>query len=92
MKLIPQEVNLLPEIPKYSYIEKPIKLVIEKGFWNIAIGRLWAKVQAWSIAHKKKIKKPNNSVYHYIMENIIHDLPMIDPNDSSLVCWAKKNM
>lgn len=79
MKLIPQEVNLLPEIPKYSYIEKPIKLVIEKGFWNIAIGRLWAKVQAWSIAHKKNFKKPNNSVYHYIMENIIHDLPMINP-------------
>lgn len=79
MKLIPQEVNLLPEIPKYSYIERPIKLVIKKGFWNIAIGRLWAKVQAWSIAHKKKFKKPNNSVYHYIMENIIHDLPMINP-------------
>lgn len=79
MKLIPQEVNLLPEISKYSYIEKPIKLVIKKGFWNIAIGRLWAKVQAWSIAHKKKFKKPNNSVYHYIMENIIHDLPMINP-------------
>lgn len=56
MKLIPQEVNLLPEISKYSYIEKPIKLVIKKGFWNIAIGRLWAKVQAWSIAHKKNLK------------------------------------
>lgn len=79
MKLIPQEVNLLPEIPKYSYIEKPIKLTIKKGFWNIAIGRLWAKVQAWSIAHKQKFKKPNNSIYHYIMENIIHDLPMINP-------------
>lgn len=79
IKLIPREVNLLPEIPKYSYIEKPIKLVLKKGFWNIAIGRLWAKVQAWSIAHKKNFKKPNNSVYHYIMENIIHDLPMINP-------------
>lgn len=79
MKLIPKEVNLLPEIPKYSYIEKPIKFVIKKGFWNIAIGRLWAKVQAWSIAHKQKFKKPNNSIYHYIMENIIHDLPMINP-------------
>ncbi|WP_455782476.1 glycosyltransferase [Phocaeicola coprocola] len=79
MKLIPKEVNLLPEIPKYSYIEKPIKFVIKKGFWNIAIGRLWAKVQAWSLAHKKNFNKPNNSVYHYIMENIIHDLPMINP-------------
>ena len=79
MKLIPKEVNLLPEIPKYSYIEKPIKFVIKKGFWNIAIGRLWAKVQAWSLAHKKIFNKPNNSVYHYIMENIIHDLPMINP-------------
>lgn len=79
MKLIPKEVNLLPEIPKYSYIEKPIKLVIKKGLWDIAIGRLWAKVQAWSLAHKRNFKKPNNSVYHYIMGNIIHDLPMINP-------------
>lgn len=79
MKLIPKEVNLLPEIPEYSYIEKPIKSTIRNGFWRIALGRLWAKVQARSIAYRKKFKKPNNSIYHYIMENIIHALPMINP-------------
>lgn len=79
MKLVPQEVNFLPEIPEYSYIEKPIKTTIRNGFWCIALGRLWAKVQARSIAYKKKFKKPNNSVYHYIMENIIHALPKINP-------------
>ncbi len=79
MKLIPKEVNLLLEIPEYSYIEKPIKLTIRNGFWRIALGRLWAKVQARSIAYKKKFKKPNNSIYHYIMENIIHALPPINP-------------
>lgn len=80
MKLIPKEVNLLPEIPVYSYIEKPIIATIRNGFWSIALGRLWAKVQAKYIAYKKKFKKPNNSVYHYIMENIIHALPMINPD------------
>lgn len=77
MKLLPQEVNLLPEIRKYSFIEKPITSCIKYGYWDLALGRLWAKVQARSFAKRNKIKKMNNSVYHYLMQNIIRFLPKI---------------
>lgn len=47
MKLIPNTVNLLPEISAYSVIEKPITTAIKKGHLGIAFARLLAKV-----AHK----------------------------------------
>lgn len=44
MKLIPEKINLLPEISAYSVIEKPLATAIKKGHWGIAIARLLAKV------------------------------------------------
>lgn len=44
MTLIPKKINVLPEIPAYSMIEKPIKEVIKCGYIKIAIARLWAKI------------------------------------------------
>ena len=44
MKLIPEKINLLPEIGAYSVIEKPITTAIKKGHVGIAFARLLAKV------------------------------------------------
>ena len=43
MQFIPEWVNLLPQIPKYSVLERPIVELVKRGFWGIAAGRLWAK-------------------------------------------------
>ena len=43
MKYIPQEVNLLPEIPAYAYIERPMKDALLKGQFGVVFGRLLAK-------------------------------------------------
>ena len=43
MKLIPDKINLLPEIGAYSVIEKPITTTIKKGHIGIALARLIAK-------------------------------------------------
>lgn len=43
MKLIPDKINLLPEISVYSVIEKPIISAIKKGHIGIAFARLLAK-------------------------------------------------
>lgn len=43
MRLIPQNINLLPEISAYSVIEKPIITAIKKGYIGIALARLVAK-------------------------------------------------
>ena len=44
MKYIPEEVNLLPEIPEYAQVEKPIKEVVRNGFYAIAAARIAAKL------------------------------------------------
>lgn len=44
MKLIPNKINLLPEISTYSVIEKPISTAIKKGHIGIAFARLLAKI------------------------------------------------
>lgn len=43
MQFIPEWVNLLPQIPKYSVLERPIVELVKRGFWGIATARLWAK-------------------------------------------------
>lgn len=40
MALIPAEVNLLPEIKKYSVLEEPIKDCITRGYPDVAVCRL----------------------------------------------------
>ena len=43
MKLIPNKINLLPEISAYSIIEKPIITALKKGHIGIAFARILAK-------------------------------------------------
>lgn len=43
MKLIPDKINLLPEVSAYSVIERPIITAIKKGYIGIALARLVAK-------------------------------------------------
>ena len=42
MKMIPREVNLLPEFPEYSYIEKPMTATLKAGYMRLVGARLWA--------------------------------------------------
>ncbi|MCD8291490.1 MAG: glycosyltransferase, partial [Prevotella sp.] len=42
MQFVPRWVNLLPLVPAYSMIERPLKEAIRKNFLRIAIARLWA--------------------------------------------------
>jgi hypothetical protein len=51
MKLIPNYVNLLPEIPEYTCIERSIKDIVKEGHIGMAVRRLWAKSK-----HKKYLK------------------------------------
>ena len=44
MKLIPEKINLLPEISSYSVIEKPIITALKKGHIGIAFARILAKI------------------------------------------------
>ena len=64
MKFIPDEVNLLPEDPKAASIAIPIKEVIKKGFLDIVIGRIIAKIKTRQYL-KKHSEDMNNIAVEY---------------------------
>ncbi|MGG3564222.1 glycosyltransferase [Neobacillus rhizosphaerae] len=65
LKLIPKEVNLLPEDSKAAAIAIPLKSVLMKGYLDIFIGRLLGKLVAKFFTIIKKPKYPNNIAIEY---------------------------
>lgn len=60
MQFIPEWVNLLPQIPKYSVLERPIVELVKRGFWGIAAARLWAKCLSQKAYKRSGSKLENN--------------------------------
>ena len=60
MQFIPKWVNLLPQIPKYSVLERPIVDLVKRGFWGIAAARLWAKCLSQKVYKRSGSKLENN--------------------------------
>lgn len=76
MRYIPKEVNLLPEIGAYSYIEKPIKDALKHGYIGVSLGRLWAKFQFRNYAKKHPLKD-GAPLMQYVAENVSLFLPSL---------------
>lgn len=82
MKLIPNYVNLLPEIPEYTCIERSIKDIVKEGHIGMAVRRLWAKSK-----HKKYLKtlsaeekKNDSSIFLYVSNAVESALPSLYDN------------
>ena len=60
MQFIPKWVNLLPQIPKYSVLERPIVELVKRGFWGIAAARMWAKCLSQKAYKRSGSKLENN--------------------------------
>ncbi len=77
MQFIPKEVNLLPEIPEYAQIERPMKDALKDGYWRIVLRRLIAKRR---FARYKKSKHPvdNGAVFGYVFDSVTPVLPSLD--------------
>ena len=76
LDMIPKEVNLLPEIPEYAQIERPIAQVLKDGYWRIAIARLKAKWQYRQYARSKH-PKDGAAIYQYIDNAVMPCLPSL---------------
>ena len=76
MSEIPPEVNLLPEIPEYAQIERPLTDVVKSGFWRIAIARMSAKWQYQKYA-KKHHPKDGAAIFQYIDNALQKVLPSL---------------
>lgn len=79
MKDIPPQVQLLPEIPEYAQIERPMKDVLKDGYWRIVLARLKAKRQFKRYV-KRNHPKERSAVFSYVMKNVMTCLPSIMPN------------
>ena len=79
MRMIPPQVHLLPEIPEYAQIERPLKEVLRDGYSRIVLARLKAKRQ-FARYTKRKQPKDGSAIFSYVMKNVTPLLPPISPN------------
>ena len=76
MPFIPQWVNLLPEIPKYAGIERPMVEVLKKGHIQLLLARLIAR---WKFQRyvRKNHPKDGSSLFGYIGKYVTPILPSL---------------
>lgn len=79
MEDVPSEVNLLPDIPEYAQIERPMKDVLKDGYWRIVLARLKAKRQ-FARYQKKNRPKDGGAIFGYVAKNVTPLLPDVNPN------------
>jgi len=77
MPLIPQKINLLPEIPSYSAIERPMKNIFFEGHWGILLGRLLGKCRLKVYRRKMGLKR-DGSYTQYAFDGVIPFLPSLE--------------
>lgn len=80
MSLIPGHVNLLPEIPEYTAIERPIKDIVKEGHIGIAVRRLLAKWRHRSYINSQSESKRNHdaSIFQYVANAVEKKLPSLE--------------
>lgn len=78
MQYIPDTVNLLPEIPAYTMLERPIVELLKKGYWGIAAGRMLAKQLAKRDAKNNKDQRDSSALYHFVAQCVKRFLPKIN--------------
>ncbi len=84
LKLIPNNINLLPEIPEYTVLERPMKQTLREGHFLLTASRLYGKLKAERFAKKNNFDvsaiaieyshKYTKKFMPKIQENTIYDL------------------
>ena len=80
MQFIPEWVNLLQQIPKYSVLERPIIELVKRGFWGIAAARLWAKCLSQKAYKRSGSTLENNGGLDKMSKCTTPLLPKINPS------------
>lgn len=96
MSMVPSHVNLLPELPEYSAIERPIKDIVKEGHFSIALRRLRAKH-----LHSRHIKvlrdnlTADESILHYVFKSVsggLRDLAYLGEYDLAISFLCPHNI
>lgn len=84
MQLIPDGVNLLPENPKYSTLERPMKDVLREGHVDIVAARLLAKIRHRIYHRTHSISGEDASIFQYVANYTTPFLPKINDKEYDL--------
>lgn len=84
MQLIPDGVNLLPEVRKYSTIERPMKEVLREGYVDIVAARLLAKIRHRIYRRTHAINGEDASIFQYVANCTTPLLPKISDTEYDL--------
>ena len=76
MKLVPPQVRLLPENKRYAALSQPISQIIRRGYIDLALARLYARIPARRFERRTGVKEPI-AIYQYIANYTTPLLPSL---------------
>ena len=71
--------HLLPEVKAYAMLEEPISLLVRKGYWRLALARLWGKWEAKRYRKYNVNGLDNAAAMTYQQRRTVKCLPKINP-------------
>ena len=95
LPLIPKYVNLLPQLPEYSAIERPIKDIIREGHFSVALRRLWGKYQHRRHARSAGALPADESILQYVFSAVtptLRDLSYLGEYDLAISFLCPHNI
>lgn len=82
--LLPEKVNLLPEIKEYTGLAVPMSLIVKKGLFGVAAGRTIAKIKAKQYVKSHDIKGDNGVELEYSHKYTVKAMPAISNKEYDL--------
>lgn len=81
MELIPPQVNLLPEVRKYSFVERPIAECLRRGYFDVAAARLIARLKYTNYRRCHPAAGIEDlAIFQYVDDAVTPVLPSINPH------------
>ena len=84
MEMIPQEVNLLPEVREYTGLAVPFKSILKKRLFGIAFGRLRAKLKAKAFLRRHPVRGDNAVELEYSHKYTCKFMPAVGKKEYDL--------
>lgn len=84
LKYIPEEINLLPEVPQYASLAVPIGEVLRKRQFCVAVGRTVGKLRARQYVKKNSITGDNGVALEYSHKYTRYFMPRIGAGEYDL--------
>lgn len=86
MKYIPEWINLLPEKPAYSVIERPMTEALKRGHIGVVMGRMFAKWRYKQYRLNNPASGDDGAIMQYVGNYVTPVLPKINPRTEYDLC------